>query len=572
MAINKVVYGNNTLIDLTGDTVTADKVLSGTSAHAADGTQIAGTIPDVGRQIEMITPSDTSKTITNGYHNGTGYVFVNIDSAKTITPTKSSQSVTPANNKFLGDVTVAAIPAAYQDVTGVTAAAGDVLTGKDIVVSNGTLTHGSMTNNGAISATLDATTNKQSYTVPSGYHNGSGTVSITLEEKSATPTTSSQNITPTSGKVLSKVTVNAIPAKYGDTTNADAGNGDVLSGKKYVTNVSGTGTLRTGTMTNNGAVTASFDGINTTSYTIPAGYHNGSGTVSLTGAIASEVADCYTECQAKGATMPATQDILHLANCIASISGGSPSGYPSFTYTGTYNFYDEGNDNWHLELLSSGTLTFTSMGASNYGIDSFVVGGGAGGGRCTSKYYGGCGGNGGCVYTGSQYFPTLNTGYSATIGAGGARSANGSASSIFGYSAAGGLTQTGTSTASRYHAAAPTGGYTSATNGGDGGYSSNNATNGSNGVYPFGVPGMTGCNYRYGASGGGSAGYNSSSRMTTAGTGGLDGGGNGASSINGSGTNGTANRGAGGGGGTATSGYGGTGGSGIIILRNHRVA
>lgn len=286
--------------------------------------------------------------------------------------------------------------------------------------------------------------------------------------------------------------------------------------------------------------------------------------------IVNNISLAYDECDAKGATMPLVRNSQNLAACIASITGGGSTGYPSFSYTGTYNFYDEGNDNWHLELLSGGTLSFSSMGASIYGIDSFVVGGGGGGGRCTSRYYGGCGGNGGCVYTGSQFFPVLGTNYTATVGVGGDSSANGSASSIFGYSAPGGLTQTGTGSSSRYHTAAPSG-YTSATNGGDGGYSSNNATNGSDGVYPFGVSGMTGCNFKYGASGGGGAGYNSSSKMTNAGTGGSDGGGNGANSQNGSGTAGTANRGAGGGGGTATSGYGGAGGSGIIILRNHRI-
>lgn len=33
MAINKVIYGGETLIDLTSDTVTADKILSGFTAH-----------------------------------------------------------------------------------------------------------------------------------------------------------------------------------------------------------------------------------------------------------------------------------------------------------------------------------------------------------------------------------------------------------------------------------------------------------------------------------------------------------------------------------------------------------
>lgn len=43
MAANKVVYGNKTLIDLTGDTVTEDTLISGCTAHKADGTIITGT-------------------------------------------------------------------------------------------------------------------------------------------------------------------------------------------------------------------------------------------------------------------------------------------------------------------------------------------------------------------------------------------------------------------------------------------------------------------------------------------------------------------------------------------------
>ena len=43
MAINKVVYGGETLIDLTGDTVQADKVLSGVTAHDKSGEPITGT-------------------------------------------------------------------------------------------------------------------------------------------------------------------------------------------------------------------------------------------------------------------------------------------------------------------------------------------------------------------------------------------------------------------------------------------------------------------------------------------------------------------------------------------------
>lgn len=64
--------------------------------------------------------------------------------AKTVTPTKSSQTAVAAERYTTGAVTVAAIPAAYQDVTGVTAAASDVVSGKDIVDSSGTVVHGSL--------------------------------------------------------------------------------------------------------------------------------------------------------------------------------------------------------------------------------------------------------------------------------------------------------------------------------------------------------------------------------------------------------------------------------------------
>ena len=39
----KVVLGGETIIDLTGDTVTAAKILSGYTAHGKDGSQITGT-------------------------------------------------------------------------------------------------------------------------------------------------------------------------------------------------------------------------------------------------------------------------------------------------------------------------------------------------------------------------------------------------------------------------------------------------------------------------------------------------------------------------------------------------
>ena len=222
-------------------------------------------------------------TIPKGYHNGSGTVSgvsgggnYNLQS-KSVTPTKAQQNVTPDSGYYgLSDVTVSAIPEAYQDVSSVTAGAADVLAGKVIVTPDGGVTTGTMVNNGAVSKVL--TTAEPSYTVPKGYHSGAGTVSISPETKTATPTKSQQTIEASEGKALSSVTVGAIPDAYQDVTPVTAGAVDVLSGK---TIVSSEGTVVQGSMTNNGAINGTIDGISQTSYAIPAGYTTG-GSISLT--------------------------------------------------------------------------------------------------------------------------------------------------------------------------------------------------------------------------------------------------------------------------------------------------
>lgn len=231
-------------------------------------------------------------TIPAGYHNGSGTVSGVSGGGnytlqtKTATPTKKQQNIAPDSGYYgLSAVTVAAIPEAYQDVSSVTAGAGDVLTGKVFVTADGTVTPGEMVNNGAVDKTLDVTT--ITYTIPKGYHSGSGKVQIVLETKNVTPTKSAQEITPTSGKVLSKVTVAAIPDKYQDVSGVTTTAANVLDGTFFVDS---TGAKVEGTMPDKGAVTATIDGLTTTSYTIPAGKHNGSGKVSLTSDIENALA------------------------------------------------------------------------------------------------------------------------------------------------------------------------------------------------------------------------------------------------------------------------------------------
>ena len=183
--INKVIFGGSTLIDLTGDTVDAAHLLSGSTAHDKSGATITGT---------CTYDSDTSDD---------------------------------------------------------TAAAAEILAGKTAHARGAELT-GTMPNNGAVTGTIS--TKSQQYTIAAGYHDGSGKVSIASAEqnkiiasniksgitilgvtgdysgeavsvesnKNATPTTSSQVITPSSGyDYLAQVTVAAIP--YSETDNSAGG-------------------------------------------------------------------------------------------------------------------------------------------------------------------------------------------------------------------------------------------------------------------------------------------------------------------------------------------------------------
>lgn len=231
-------------------------------------------------------------TIPKGYHDGSGTVSGVAGGGnyslqtKSVTPTKAQQSVSADAGYYgLSAVTVAAIPDQYQDVSGTTATAADVLATKVFINATGETTTGTMPNNGAVSKVLDATTS--SYKVPAGYHNGSGTVSIVTEEKTVSPTRSEQEIVPATGKVLSSVTVGAIPANLQDVSGVTATAAGVLTGTAFVTS---SGALTQGTMPNIGSHEATIDGLTTTSVTIPAGYHDGTGTVSLTSDIEDALA------------------------------------------------------------------------------------------------------------------------------------------------------------------------------------------------------------------------------------------------------------------------------------------
>lgn len=127
MAINKVIYGGNTLIDLTSDTVTADKMLAGYKAHDKSGTlitgscefdvnsgdataaiaeilsgktayargaKLTGTMPNRGSITGTISTLDGTYTVQQGYHDGSGKVGIDSTEKAKLVPTNIRSGVT----------------------------------------------------------------------------------------------------------------------------------------------------------------------------------------------------------------------------------------------------------------------------------------------------------------------------------------------------------------------------------------------------------------------------------------------------------------------------------------------
>lgn len=257
---------------------------------------------------------------------------------------------------------------------------------------------------------------------------------------------------------------------------------------------------------------------------------------------------------------------------------------PAYTYTGNHQLLDDGNYNWRIRFLTSGTLTFTSLGNGASGIDVFCVGGGGGG--CGGRRDGGAGGGGGgggYTRTTTGVAAQMNTGYAVVIGGGGSpgydstlAAGNGGNTSAFGVVAGGGGAAAVQPYASGHGGNGGSGGGAGGQrfnemNGGSGGSDGGNGGRDSKNEGVAGTgQGSTTREFGYAggtlyAGGGGGAGS-----LTNA-PGGAGGGGAGAREINTAySSNGATNTGGGGGGNFFTNTGTGYGGSGIVVIRNHQ--
>lgn len=229
------ITADPTLAPLDSPGAAAD-VLTGKQFYKSDNTPVTGTMPN-NPPTEVKIEAGGSYTIPQGYHSGTGTVT----SQGTALPTLDNPGT-----------------------------AADLLAGRELIDGEGEKVTGAMANNGAVNETLSA---GDSYTIPAGYHNGNGSV--------AAASLSSQTLgTADAGDIVSGQTAwvngeqitGTLEPGY-QTSDATATAGDILDGKTaYIA----TGKV-TGTMPNNNAVTETLDA--GAAYTIPAGYHNGQGTV-----------------------------------------------------------------------------------------------------------------------------------------------------------------------------------------------------------------------------------------------------------------------------------------------------
>ncbi len=248
---NGVSYGKNNQATVEGalndlytkanyGNASASQILKDKTALVG-GKQVKGTMTDwtgTPQHIDAVRLKDNQfqVAVASGYH---GYSWTG-NSYEYLTYEEVASKIGLTAGKLLKGQTVLGIAGTGETTcptlasqTSATAGAGDILSGKTAYV-NGSKITGSMANNGAVNATIAP---GGTYTIPAGYHNGSGKVTASScptciggsdAELSSTPLTYTKGMTLEAGKFYliegrALSTVNGpkptINVKYGNSAN-----------------------------------------------------------------------------------------------------------------------------------------------------------------------------------------------------------------------------------------------------------------------------------------------------------------------------------------------------------------
>lgn len=255
----------DTGVDTSDATATAGEILSGKTAYV-DGCKVTGTMTNKGKITANLVPGQTY-TIPEGYHSGEGTV-TGVSYRKAISYTKTLASGSNDIASYVlpeADYAISVFVKPYSYKS--TATIGILCSELDKKADDGTLSYTNWdAGNGILNQTAEGTK-------LNSIHLYAGTDDMPSIKVTAT---ASAEVLAEVGVYISRVGGNAALTVNGtDTSDATATAANILSGKTAYVD----GAKLTGTMTNNGAVAKTMTANG--SYTIPAGYHNGSGKVTV---------------------------------------------------------------------------------------------------------------------------------------------------------------------------------------------------------------------------------------------------------------------------------------------------